>query len=682
MWKTLLIVCICIHWSVGKAMAQSEWMEWKDVSTEEELAAWQDAYADLADLAQHPFNINAITKEQLEQLPFLSDKMIENILYYVYKYGPLLTKNELLGVEGMDRQTRYFLQDFIYVGPSEKERDRITFNKLLKQNKQELLTRVDFPLTPKAGYARYSEETLKRYPNRKYAGSAFYHNLRYRFNYKNKILWGLTAEKDAGEPFFFKYNRKGYDFYSGYFFLQDMGCIKALALGHYKLNFGYGLVVNTEGGFWGKSNVDISVHRFGKGISRYTSLAEWKHLQGAAVTFRFKRCDVSAFYSVKATDALVDNLFIRSFKTDGYHRTENDMKKKHTVHNQLAGCHLAFKHKQMEWGSTFVYTHFNKVLNPTPKPYNEYYPRGADFFNAGVNYKWFFGKFIFSGETAVDKYGHPAALHLLSYSPSVHISLFFMNRYFDKKYQAVYAESSFGENTWLQNEAGSYIGLKSSLLDGKLKLTSYVDIFHFFHQKYQVDRPHTWGADALCEVSYSPLRSLDMWIKYSFKDKPKNYAQSPKEKLVLPYLRQRASYQLRYSPYEQGVCKAHFQYVRAGTHRREQGNGYLCGGTFQTGFGTCPLKVSLSGVWFKTDNYDARIYQYEPGLLYSFSMFSAYGKGVRCALKGQYEYKNRLMLQVKWGCTRYADRNKIGTGTEEIQGNKKFDLQMQARLKW
>ena len=682
MWKTLLIICILVCMPVCPSVAQ-EWVEWQqDVSTEDELANWQDVYADLADLVQHPFNINTITKEQLEQLPFLSDKMIENILYYVYKYGPLMTKNELLGVEGMDRQTRHFLQDFIYIGTSDKEKDKLSFNKVLKYNKQELLTRVDIPLTPKAGYADYSEETLKKHPNKKYAGSPFYHNLRYRFNYKNKITWGLTAEKDAGEPFFSKYNRKGYDFYSGYLFLSDVGCVKALALGHYKASFGYGLVINTGSGFFGKWNVDIGVHRFGKGFSRYTSTAEYGYLQGVASTLRVKNFDISAFYSIKPMDALVDNLFIRSFKTDGYHRTQNDMKKKHTVCNQLMGSNITFKGKRMEIGTTFVYSHFNRVLNPTPKPYNMYYPRGAEFFNVGVNYKWFFRKFIFSGETAIDKCGRLASIQMLSYSPSVHTSLFFINRYFDKKYQAVHADNSFCENSKMQNEAGTYIGFKSSLLDRKLMLTTYVDIFHFFYRRYQVDKDHTWGVGAWGELSYSPANSLNMLIRYSLKDKAKNYAEDKGNKFVLPSVRQRVSYQLRYALNKNILLKTGLQYVRSDIPHREYQNGYMGSGTLQASCGRFPLRMDFMGAWFKTDSYDSRLYQYEPSLLYTFSMPSFYGKGARFAFKAQYEYKKRLMLQAKWGCTRYADRDKIGTGTEEIQGNKKFDLQIQLRVKW
>ena len=68
--------------------------------------------------------------------------------------------------------------------------------------------------------------------------------------------------------------------------------------------------------------------------------------------------------------------------------------------------------------------------------YNRYYPRGRYFYNVGVNYKWYIEKFVFSGETAVDKQGKIATLNQLTYSPVVNTSLILINRYYDKKYQS------------------------------------------------------------------------------------------------------------------------------------------------------------------------------------------------------------------------------------------------------
>ena len=69
--------------------------------------------------------------------------------------------------------------------------------------------------------------------------------------------FGLTAEKDFGEPMFSTGNKKGYDYYSLYFIMKNIKRIKTLAFGNYRVNYGYGMVIN----------MDIL---FGKSSSLYT----------------------------------------------------------------------------------------------------------------------------------------------------------------------------------------------------------------------------------------------------------------------------------------------------------------------------------------------------------------------------------------------------------------------------
>lgn len=655
-------------------------MEWKlQADTDEEIEHFQEQYEELSELAEHPLNINTATKEQLEQLPFLSDKMIENILYYVYKYGPMLTKNELLGVEGMDIQTRRFLEEFIYIGPSHDEGGGITFRDVWKHNKQELLARIDIPLNAKAGYADYPPETLQENPNKKYTGDPFYQNIRYKFQYGDRIFFGFVAEKDAGEPFFSKYNRKGYDFYSAGLFLKDVWHFKALALGNYKASFGYGLVMNM-GFSMGKASSLSAMNRSGKGISKYTSTNESDYLQGIGIVYGIgKRWELSAFYSFRRQDARVENSFIRTLKTDGYHRLKKDMEKKNTVSNHLSGCNLTYNGKYMELGFTAVYNVFNKVLNPDLRLYNKFYPRGRDFFNVGTNYKFFLNRLVFSGEVAFDKSGAPAMLHSLSYSPDVNTTLVFMNRYYDKRYQSLYA-NGFGENSRTQNELGFYIGLESSALP-KCKLLTYVDFFYFPWYRYQVDKDKTKGMEGVFQFSYSPSNSLEMLIKYSYKNKARNFTQES-EKYVLPNIRQRMHGQVLYACCEWLSLKGIVEYVRSSYWEQQASNGYVGGSTVKLGTERSPVRGSVSAFWFHTDDYASRACLYEPGLLYAFSMMTLYGKGHRLSINMDWKWKKRLTFQAKWGWTHYRDRNVIGSGTEEIQGNNKYDLQLQIKLKW
>lgn len=680
--KILSIICISIIYFSEISVSQIVLKDLEPyVASDADLVSWQEKYEELTDLAEHPFNINTITKEQLEQLPFLSDAMIENILYYVYKYGPLLTKNELLGVEGMDRQTRYFLQDFIYIGKADNKQDKLLINNIFKYNKQELLTRVDIPLYQKSGYAAYDEETMKRYPNKKYYGNSIYHNLRYNFNYRNQILLGLTAEKDAGEPFFSKFNKKGYDYYGMYMLLKDIGRLKALTLGNYKMSSGYGLVINTGTFSFSKLFETSIACRLGKGISKYSSTYENGYLRGIGATFRIgKKWELSTFYSFRKLDARVDSMCIRSFKNDGLHRVKGDIEKKNTVLNNLIGSDLLYKRKQLQVGLTVVYNRLNKMLNPEMKSYNEYYPRGKEFFNGSIYYKFHFHKFIFSGETAFDKGWRMATLNMISYSPTVYTSFLLVNRFFDKRYQSLSASSSFSENTYLQNEIGWYCGMNTSMLGGNLKLYGYADIFRFFHYKYQVDKKNSIGSDVFFQTSYSPINKLSVFIKYGYKSKEKNYTFPDKSKYVLTNVRNRISGQVVYSPFEQCMLKTGAEYVRCGFVKRQMSEGILLNGT--TKIHISPIKFFVYGAWFKTDNYDSRIYVYEPGLLYSFAMQSFYGKGSRVAAGIQYSIKRKFDFQAKWGWTHYRDRDRIGTGTEEIRGSNKADIQLQLKMMW
>ena len=398
--KSMLITCITIGFSVNNLSAQEAWEELAEQLIDEEggeVFQWENNFEELSELRENPININTATKEQLERFPFLSDKLIENILYYLYKYGPMLSENELWMIEDINRQTIRCLQPFICFKHTEKEEYKPTLKQVLKYGKQELSTRVDMPFYTKSGYKLHTKEELKKNPNKQYLGYGYYHSLRYSFHYRDKIYLGLTAEKDAGEPFFAGQNRKGYDFYSPYLFIRNMGRIKSLAIGNYRLSYGYGLVINTDFGM-GKTATLSTLGNKNRGIRKHSSTDEYNYFQGAAASYKLsKRWTTDAFYSYRKMDGIVNNRFITSLKKDGYHRLYREFEKKNMITNQVIGSNLNYNGKYCELGLTAVYNVFNKPLNPDLKPYNKFYPRGKDFYNVGGDYKFFWNHFYYLG---------------------------------------------------------------------------------------------------------------------------------------------------------------------------------------------------------------------------------------------------------------------------------------------
>ena len=133
--KVMLITCLSICFSVNNLLAQEIWenmVEQLVIRDENSSYHLENLMDELTDLKEHPIPINMATKEQLERFPFLSDQLVENILYYIYKYGPMLSDKELMMVEGMDVQTARCLKLFITFQQPEKEENKLTFKNIFK----------------------------------------------------------------------------------------------------------------------------------------------------------------------------------------------------------------------------------------------------------------------------------------------------------------------------------------------------------------------------------------------------------------------------------------------------------------------------------------------------------------------------------------------------------------------
>lgn len=153
----------------------------EQLSADEEERNWEDELETLSARLQEPVNINAATKRQLEEFPFLTDIQIENILAYVYINGQMQTLYELQLVAEMDRQTIELLLPFVCIKTVEGPSRYPSLKTVLKYAGQEVLTRLDIPLYTRKGYEK------------NYLGPAVYHSLRYSFRYGDYFQAGITT---------------------------------------------------------------------------------------------------------------------------------------------------------------------------------------------------------------------------------------------------------------------------------------------------------------------------------------------------------------------------------------------------------------------------------------------------------------------------------------------------------
>ena len=111
-----------------RAQEGHEWVQYlNQVMTAEDMEAaeWQLNYDLLCELEQHPININKATREELEQLPFLSTQQVEALVEYLYRYREMKSLAELQTIPEIGPQVGKLLECFVYVGDGPKYTPRI-----------------------------------------------------------------------------------------------------------------------------------------------------------------------------------------------------------------------------------------------------------------------------------------------------------------------------------------------------------------------------------------------------------------------------------------------------------------------------------------------------------------------------------------------------------------------------
>ena len=629
---------------------------------------WENELEELITRIQEPINLNMITRDQLEQFPFLSDFQIEHLLAYLYIHKQMHTVYELQLVEGMDRQTIQYLLPFVCVKAINNE-DIFQWKSLLKSalkyGKHEVLTRMDIPFYKRKGY----EHT--------YLGPSVYNSVKYGFRYRENLYVGLVAEKDAGEPLGALHNRKGYDYYSFYALLRDCGRLKTLAIGNYRLSFGQGLVVSTDY-LMGKTVYASSFNSRSGGIKKHSSTDEYNYFRGAAATIALSnQWNVSGFYSHRSLDGVVENNEITSIYKTGLHRSEKEADKKNLFTLQLTGGNVTYQQNRIKLGITGIYYLFNRSYEPELTGYSKYNIHGNRFYNLGVDYAYRWRRFSFQGETAKGKQGL-ASLNRFQYSPIDGTQLMLIHRYYSYDYWALFAHS-FGEGSTVQNEQGCYLGVETSPFRHWTFFAS-IDLFYFPWKRYRISKS-SHGMDGLFQATFTPFDSLSMYLKYRYKQKDRDITGS-KSNLTLPTFHHQLRYRLNYSFSEVLSTRTTLDYNHFHSQDGAASQGYQATQMISYRLPWIRLFAEIQGSYFCTDDYDSRVYVSEKSLLYTFYTPSFQGRGFRGAVHLRYELNNHWMFITKFGETVYQDRNEIGSGYDLIQGNKKADVQMQLRVKF
>lgn len=629
----------------------------------EETPDWEDILQELSERKNTPLNLNVATKEELEEFPFLTDNQIENILAYIYIKGEMQTVYELLLIEGMSKETIDLLAPFVVVEKSKRKSDALRLKNALKYGKNNLTTRFGIPLYNTKGYKK------------SYLGPAAYHALKYTYQYKDRLYFGVAAEKDKGEPFAALHNRKGYDWYSIYFLIKDLGIIKSLSAGNYKLNFGQGLVLGSD--YLNGKTMQVTPSPFKKwGIYKHSSTDEFNYLRGAAITLRvYKRIDASVFYSNRKLDGKVKGDTLITIDKSGLHRTDNEVLKRDKATLQLFGGNIQYEGKKLHLGITGIYYCLDKHYLPTLSGYSKYNMTGMSFYNIGVNYAYRRAKWAFDGEIAKSSKG-VAAINKLQYTPSSLYRLLLVHRYYEHHYWAFFA-NSFSEGSRIQNENGWYVAVDMNPIK-RMRLFVAADFFSFPWLKYRISKS-SQGFDLTTLIEYTSSATFDMRAYYRIKSKERDLTG---QDVTRRNYHHKWHYRLNCKVGQYISLRSFIDYNRFCISQSTLSQGYQISQRISYNLKRPTIALTGQISYFHTDNYDSRVYIVEKGLINSFYVPAFSGHGIRGSAVMRYDFLVNFTLIAKSGTTIFLDRSQIGSGNDVIDSNRKTDIELQLRYKF
>lgn len=664
------IVAVCLWASLGlwaqepvdtTGTEEHPWSEYlNEVMTADDAdsESWEQTYETLCELEQHPLDLNKASREQLEQLPFLSARQIEELVEYRDRYGAMKSPGELMMIRSLDYNARRLLTYFIYIDEHEEGSDN---RRLLRHAhlRNELMASGRIPFYQRKG------------DTDEYMGYPYRHWVRYQLTYGDQLKAGLIGAQDAGEPFFAGSNRLGYDYYSYYLQLRNVGRLESLVVGKYRVSLGLGLILN-NGFSLGKLSMLLNLGRSAYAITAHSSRSE-NYLQGAAATLKLgKGLSATAFISYRAMDATLNkNGTAATILSTGYHRTESEMAKKHNLHALKAGGSLLLRRNGFHVGANFVYTHLDRKLQPnTDILYRRNYPQGTSFINGSLDYGYASYRLSVSGETAIDRHGHLATLNTLSLRLGDTWNLMALQRFYAYSY-ATLDGMTFSEGGRVQNESGVYLGLSWQPVPA-FRLSAYADLAYFAWAKYLVSES-SYAQDYLIQGILQKQR-WTFTARYRLRMKQRDL---PDKSGLYARWEHRGRLRAEYA----GDFFGSTTQIDGGFYNYEQGErGAMVSESLW--WRRHWLRLYAGGGYFRTDSYDSRVYLYERGPLYTYSMNQYYGEGIRYWVMVKADIGRHLTLTAKAGTTKYFDRDKIGTGTQQIDSSSQTDLDLQLRWKF
>jgi hypothetical protein len=622
-------------------------------------------------------DLNKASFTDLKEFYFINDIQANAFIQYRKKLGYFISVYELQAIPYWDAETVRKILPFATVNKNTNLIE--AFSDRWRNGSYQFVTRVTRIAEISRGYTLKPPQASSYY-----LGSPERVFFRAKYNYKNLLQYGILGEKDAGEQFKFGKKQLGFDSYSFHFQLNQVGKIEKLIIGDYTVNMAQGLA-SYQGLAFKKSADATAIKRQGNVIRPYLSAGEFNFQRGAALTLQLpKHLHLTVFGGIRKRDAntIIDTLnnedFFSSLQTSGLHRTNAELNDKNAIQTITGGTHLQYKTNNLQIGLQGIYYNFNKPFKKADDPYNAFAISGTQWGNASVDYSYNWRNLHFFGEVASDYKQHFATVQGLLASLDKKADFALLYRNINKKYQALNA-NAFTENVLPNNESGLYTGLVLRPLYN-VRIDAYADLYKFPFLKNLTNAP-TVGNDYMVQINWKYKKQAEAYVRFRTEAKPRNITNDFQP--IYEVTNQKRSNMRLHIAYKLNsvfTVKLRTEAVWFNQGALKETGALLF---FDLNYKPVlqPLNFSTRLQIHETSGYNSRIYAYENDVLYSFSIPAFFGKGARYYLNANYDWrinkKNSLTLYARLAQTIFNNLTKIGSGLDEINGNRRTEIKLQ-----
>jgi hypothetical protein len=646
----------------------------EDIDTED------DSYLqDLEYYRKHPLKINEVGISELRELRILTDLQIQNFIQYRTLLGAFQSLYELQAIPTWDLLTIRKLLPYLL----------LTDSKNIAQHLKHRMENGDINLMLRFSMLQQKSKGFKGRDSsaNHYLGSRPAIFIRYRYNYKNILQYGVSGDKDAGEQFFQGAQKQGFDFYSFHLFARKLGIIKSLALGDFTINMGQGLT-HWQSLAFKKSSTAISIKRQSEVVRPYNSSSEYNFHRGAALTLLKNKWELSVFFSSRRFSAST-GIDTGQYRTDhvssilisGHHRTPTEIRSRNNLQCITLGGNIQYNGLKWHHGLNIVSHNFSKPLKPADQPYDLFGVKGNKWSNFSFDYSYTVRNIHVFGEIGIDKNLNTAILNGIIASIDRNVDISLLQRNIAKRYQSI-SGNAFTENSLPTNEQGIYAGLSLRPLIG-WKMDAYVDVFKFPWLKFSTDAPG-YGNEYLLQSTFSPNKRVEIYIRYKKETKQLNVNNGVAariENMCRQSLRMHISHKLNTQFHLSKRLDLLWYRVEPDTKE----TGYLLYLDIDYKSSSSAFSLNTRLQYFETDGFNSRLFAYENDGLHNYSIPAFFDKGFRWYLNIRTDVSHLIFprkktptieLLMKYAITRYPNLEKIGSGLAEIEGNTRSEYKV------